>query len=206
AAPAGGKAANGAKSALTPRLLANLRAARAKVALSRQLVRLETNVPLEADWDAWRLRDWDAPKLLALFQEWGFRGVAGQVRQSSVARGPLPAAPAEAPGTPPEDVAQGELFPFGANVEDAGSTAENGQPTTDKAWQAKYELVDTPAKFKKFLGQLKKQRRIAVDLETTGLQPLQSDVVGFAVCWQPGEAYYLAVRAPEGKAALDPAA
>ena len=40
------------------------------------------------------------------------------------------------------------------------------------------------------------QKRFAVDLETTNLNPLQADVVGYAICWQPGTAYYLAVRVP----------
>src|SRR5262249_55112633 len=35
--------------------------------------------------------------------------------------------------------------------------------------------------------------------------PLRSDVVGFAFCWQEGEAWYVPVRAPEGARALDPA-
>src|SRR5205823_3078518 len=47
----------------------NLRAATDTVALSRKLVRLATDVPFAQDWDGWRLRDWDAPRLLALFQE-----------------------------------------------------------------------------------------------------------------------------------------
>jgi DNA polymerase-1 len=51
---------------------------------------------------------------------------------------------------------------------------------------------------------LRKQKRFAVDLETTGLDPLRSEIVGLAFSWQGGEAWYLAVRAPEGKAALDP--
>jgi DNA polymerase-1 len=47
---------------------------------SRQLVRLETRVPLEFDWQGWRRRDWDGQRLLELFQEFGFRGFANKVR------------------------------------------------------------------------------------------------------------------------------
>lgn len=55
-----------------------------------------------------------------------------------------------------------------------------------------------------FLALLKKQRRFAIDLETTGLDQLQSEIVGLAFSWQVGEAFYLAVRAPEGEPHLDP--
>src|SRR5262249_55646361 len=98
-------------------------------------------------------------------------------------------------------VVQGELFPFGANAEPVGSEG-NGQ--AGQTGEHHYHLVDTPAKFKDFYAELRRQKRIAVDLETTGLDPLQSEIVGCAFSWQAGEAWYLPVRAPEGEAALDP--
>jgi DNA polymerase I len=73
-----------------------------------------------------------------------------------------------------------------------------------KEWDGKYLLIDTPAKFVDLLQQLRQQKRFAVDLETTNLNPLQADVVGYAICWQPGTAYYLAVRGPAGSRLLDP--
>lgn len=73
-----------------------------------------------------------------------------------------------------------------------------------KEWDGQYHLLDTPAKFVEFLKQLRQQKRFAIDLETTSLNPLQADIVGYAVCWQPGTAYYLAVRGPAGARLLDP--
>src|SRR5205085_11040278 len=73
----------------------NLRAAVATVELSRSLVRLKTDVPIAMDWESWRLGDWDAPRLLALFQEWGFHRFADQVRAVSLCNGTLPSVPAE---------------------------------------------------------------------------------------------------------------
>jgi DNA polymerase-1 len=180
----------------------NLRAAADTVRQGRQLLRLATDVPLPLDWEAWRLREWDAPRLLALFQEWGFRRFAEQMRQECLAQ--TPAAEPAGRGL----AVQGELFPFGANVQVAtkpsGQTTDHGPRTTD-SWQATYHLVDTPEAFESFLRQLRAQKRIAVDLETTGLDPRRAALVGYAFCWRPGEAWYLPVRAPEGAAALDPA-
>src|SRR5438552_4091260 len=121
----------------------SLRASSASVLLSRQLVRLATDVPLELDWESWRLRDWDRDRLLKLFQEWGFRGFAERVRLVS--------------GGPPAEVSapavQGELFPFGANVE----PEQNGHSGVG---EHHYHLVDTPAKFKAFYAQLRRQEPI----------------------------------------------
>jgi DNA polymerase-1 len=177
----------------------NLRAAAEKVKLSQRLVRLEEHVPLKLDWDGWKVRGWDAPRLLKLFEEFGFRGFAARVRSEANASkdgGGNGAAPADlfggAAGAAP-DYEVGD-FAFGANAP-AGS-----------AWTADYKLVDTSAKFDKFLKQLKKQSRFAFDLETTDLDPLRAEVVGLAITWKEGEAHYLPLRGPEGSKRLDPAA
>ncbi len=55
----------------------NLKAAKGVVDLSRRLVRLADDVPVSQDWDAWKLRDIDTPKMLELCRELGLRH-AGQ--------------------------------------------------------------------------------------------------------------------------------
>lgn len=174
----------------------NLRAFADQLERTRALVRLATDVPVEIDWEAWRLREWDAPKLLELFQRWGFRSFAEQVRAESGGR-----LRTSVPTAEPASV-QGELFPFGANAEEEAKDDTPDVPLTER----NYHLIDTPEKFEKFFKQLKKQRRVAVDLETTSLEPLRSEPVGYSFSWQPGEAWYLAVRGPEGSPLLDPEA
>src|SRR5262249_42849685 len=90
-----------------------------------------------------------------------------------------------------------------SNVPGDTGTATGAAPAAK--WQARYHLVNTPELFRDFLRQLRRQRRIAVDLETTSLQPLQAEIVGLAFTWKPGEAWYLAVRGPTGEPVLDPA-
>ena len=172
----------------------NLRAAVSTIPLSRQLVRLATDVSVQVDWEGWRVRDWDARKLLALFKEWGFRSFADQVRSQSSTLDLTP----EEPARPERESQQGELFPFVANVSE--SAERNGAARTTNA---RYHLVDTPEKFKDFYAKLCKQTRVAFDLETTGVAPLQSEIIGVAFSWQKDEAYYLALRAPRGESTLD---
>ncbi len=164
----------------------NLRKAAADMPRNRELVTLKTDVPLEFAWDQWRLRDWDAPRLLQLCKEWGFRSFAEQVRAS---------VPKEEPAQE-DGLVQGNLF--------AASGAVEVRQPTPQAWDySKYQLVDDPEKFAAFRSELAKQRHFAVDLETTGLDPRRADLVGLAFSWQPGEASYIAVRGPAGEPVLD---
>jgi DNA polymerase-1 len=181
----------------------SLRAAAATLDLSRQLVRLATDVPLELTWDEWRLRDWDAPRLLELYRGWGFRRFADQVaaeaakqlkaRGKKVRRGEV----------------QGKLF---AEMEEndgpevAAAVAEGPVSEIHLApgWQATYHLVATPEQLETFCSKIQGQTRLAVDLETTSLDPSRAEIVGYAFCWQPGEAWYIAVRGPKGEALLGP--
>ena len=171
----------------------NLRNSGAIIEQARRLVRLDSAVPIELDWDAWRLREMDVSRLGQLFQEWGFHSLANQFSGRD-ARAPV----------------QGELFPFGANAPDdspAKSVSERLSPLPNgrgSTWQAKYHLIDTEDTFEGFYRQLRQQKRIAFDLETTSLSPLQAEIVGLAFCWSAGEAWYLALRGPEGSALLDP--
>jgi DNA polymerase-1 len=186
-----------------------LRASVEKVDVSRRLVRLATDVPLTLDWEGWKLRPMDTERLLALCREWGFNNLAGQIRALAKSAAPVQGE---------LFVAGEEMFPFGANAPEtepvgARSVSDGGAPVAHaprsnraaKKWQATYTLIDTQDAFKKLHTQLKKQPRFAIDLETTSLSPLDAQIVGIALSWQAGEAYYLAVRGPEGSRLLDEA-
>ena len=188
---------------------------------ARKLVTLVRDVPMALDWDAWKRRDWDGQRLLELFAEFGFRGFANKVRSTLAKSGgqrnadllteaglaadapprpdpkraslfdSLDDAPAELSAVPEFSRADGTLdFNFGANVTDE--------------WAANYKLVDTEKAFQSLLKKLKAQPRIVFDLETTAIDPLRAEIVGYALSWSEAEAYYVPVRGPAGAKLLDP--
>jgi DNA polymerase I len=71
------------------KLKENLKAAVASGELekSRSLVRLDVHVPIEIDWDGWRLGAWDGQRLLELMHGFGFRRFADQVRATLKVKG-----------------------------------------------------------------------------------------------------------------------
>ncbi|HVK11656.1 MAG TPA: DNA polymerase I, partial [Gemmataceae bacterium] len=186
------------------------------VELSRKLVRLDTSVPMAFDWDGWRRRDWDGQRLLELFQEFGFRGFANKVRATltasgakrnaeildSIGEGGTTTAVSAATEEPPKDrrPRPGQASLFDA-LDGDGTTAT---PVPVLAWKADYKSVDTAKAFDAFLKKLKKQKRFTFDLESTNIDPLRAEPVGYAFSWAEAEGYYLPVRGPEGSKLLDP--
>jgi DNA polymerase-1 len=129
--------------------------------MSRDLVRLKTDIPLPNDWADWRLHPPDREALLSLFAECGFHRFADQLRAEQ-----LPLIPSE--------------------------------------WKSDYRAITDPPSFAKFLHELCAQSRISFDLETTSIRPAEAKIVGYAISWEPGVAYYIAVRAPRGESSLAP--
>ncbi len=163
----------------------NLQAFLPNLERTRKLVTLDRRVPVPIVWDEWRVQPWNGPKLLELFRTWGFRGFADLVRPTIKDTTPEPSS----------HIVQGSLF-----------GDDSAAASTPKAadWPHEYRLVNTPKDFAAFLDQLKKQTRFAIDLETTSLDAHQAAIVGIAICWQPAEAWYLAMRGPAGEPVLDP--
>lgn len=129
--------------------------------MSRDLVRLKTDIALPKDWSSWRLHPPDREALLSLFAECGFHRFADQLR------------------------------------------AEN-LPNEKVEWTSDYRPVVDEAGFDAFMKELAQQKRISFDLETTSVHPAEAEIVGYAISWEPGVAYYVAVRAPKGESSLKP--
>ncbi len=181
-----------------PALQKNLREWAAKDQISRQLVRLDTNVPIPLDWEGWKLQPLDKAKAAPLFREFGFRSFLAQVLEADDEH----AAPVGSRQVSLFAEAE-EAFPFGANAKNGEAPSESSAPASEP-WNATYFLVDTPETFRDFFAEFQKQGRFALDLETTSLNPLEAEIVGIAIIWQETEAYYLALRGPEGANLLDP--
>ncbi|MFM7151237.1 MAG: DNA polymerase I, partial [Gemmataceae bacterium] len=172
-----------------------LRNSRDIVAISRKLVRLADNVPIRLDWDSWKIRPMQVDRVLSLFQEWGFQGLSNQIR--TLAKG-------ENSG-----FTQGQLFD--SPVLSAGSPPAGDDSTSSpvdvveaaEPWEAEYTLIDTLPAFQNLLGELRSQSRFAIDLETTSLSPHDAEIVGIALCWKAGRAYYLALLGPDGSKRLE---
>jgi DNA polymerase-1 len=173
--------------------------------LSRQLVRLDTRVPIVPDWQAGRVGGFDGQRLAELFAEFGFRSMGARVAKLELASADTRDLLASA--ATPNHLGHG-LATAGPDKGD-----RQGFAAGDSAWRptltgspANYHIVDTPQKLAKLVADMAREKLISVDTETTNVLPRWAEIVGYSFAWQPGEAFYVPVRGPAGDAVLDPAA
>ncbi len=152
----------------------NLRSSKDLAYMSRGLVTLDTNVPMDFDYDALTVKEPDKDRLAEIYSRLGFSRMLSQLEAKS---GPAEPASSPSPSLPKQDF----------SVRGSAATVAH-----------EYTLVDTPEKFAAFMAQIKGQKLISVDTETTSVNAMRAELVGLSFCWQPGKAFYLAVRGPLG--------
>jgi len=80
-------------------------------------------------------------------------------------------------------------------------------------WEADYQCVSDEKMLKALVENWSRAPRLSVDLETrvmgadeSAVWPRWAEIVGYAICAEPGVAYYIPVHAPPGEPRIEPAA
>jgi DNA polymerase I len=152
--------------------------------LSRQLVTLVHDVPMEFDLSKASTGNINLEALVPILRELGFNRYQDEVHallggeSATVVRTRI-APPGDGPG----------LFDA---VEEQGPREVNGA----------YRCVRTKAELDELVAELERADLIAVDTETTGLRPLKVDLCGLSFSTEPGTGWYVPVQAPEGEGHL----
>ena len=167
----------------TPKLRQNLQAGRQAVDLSRKLVTLNRDVPIQLDLEAMAFSGIDGAAVRPIFAELGFNRLIDQLD--------------DAVAQPFQAVASNT---FAAHSPRPGEAAPRGQTT---AADFDYTCVDTPEALEALAADLAGVTRLAVDTETTSRLPMWADLVGVSLAWQPGRAVYIPVKGPLGARTLD---
>ncbi|MEM7231480.1 MAG: DNA polymerase I [Planctomycetota bacterium] len=87
----------------------------------------------------------------------------------------------------------------------AARTADPAEAPQPKRATGDYRQVDTESGLSDLVKSLEGIEAFAIDTETTGLHPIDAELVGLSFSWEAGVAYYVPVRSSKGKA-LDPQA
>jgi DNA polymerase-1 len=65
-----------------------------------------------------------------------------------------------------------------------------------------YTLVNSDEALSDLCAELEKINLLAIDTETTSLQPMHAELVGISLAWEAHKAYYLPIKAPLGEVCL----
>ncbi len=156
---------------------------RAQIEMSKKLATIELNVPVDLNEEELILEPPDTEKLKNLFNELEFRTIAADILKpaekqiSAMDPELIPASQAEA--------AQGTLF-----GEDSG-IPEKDKLTIDTV-PHNYSLIETESDLREFAAKLMTLKEFCFDSETTGINPLDSEIVALAFSWEKASGYLVA--------------
>lgn len=149
--------------------------------MSKMLATIIQDVDIELDENALLCEEPDKEKLAALFTELEFRNLAKRVLgEEIVVR---------------QDNSSNQLDLFGSVEASAPKTRSGSKTIADVAHT--YQLVDSVSTIDALAEKLLKQKSMCFDTETTGVDPLQCDLVGISFSFKAHEAYYIPV--PENR-------
>ena len=168
----------------------NLEKARAQLDLSRELVTLKRDAPLDFSIEQARVKPLELQKILPLFQELELKRYEQVVRE--LVGGDSTSVVAPTPTTRKERVA--ELAQKTDAILDKGDydTAETGD----------YSAIVTLDQLKDLVETLSSQEIISFDTETDGLER-EATLCGLSFSWKPKHGVYVPVRSPQPEDHLD---
>ncbi|MFB6341787.1 DNA polymerase I [Saccharicrinis sp. FJH62] len=161
----------------------NLENFKEQVYLSRDLAIIKTDVPVNFDPDGLKKEDFDRQKLAELFEELEFRTMKNRII-----------------GDVQKDPVQGTLF--GSDDTEVNVSVDMPETGRENILTRKHEyiLVDDAMKRASLRAELATKKEFCFDTETTGLDPLEAELVGMAFSYADRQAFYVPVPADQSDA------
>jgi len=139
-----------------------------QILMSRELVKLDDQVPLDESLDDFELRDPEADVLLPFLATMEFRSLTKRI--------------ADVLGVESPDIPEPTT---------RASAEEAAAPDLPPIDPEKYERVDTGAALERWIALIWERGYVAVDTETTSLDEMKAELVGISLAVIPGEACYI---------------
>lgn len=147
----------------------NVETYREQALLSKELVTIHLNVPLDFGLNDLAVKTRDEQKLKTLFAELEFSTLGKRLFGNDF------------------NIDQQQISLFGDETAVAGVSAHK----TIADIEHTYHLVDTPEKRTTLIEKLAQQKAFCFDTETTGLNPRTCELLGLAFSFQPHTGYYV---------------
>jgi len=159
-----------------------------QIRFSKFLATIKTDVPIEVDEDQFTRKEINEEAIKEIFEVLEFRTllprVLKQEPQKIVPKGPV----------------QGDLFALFEEAVTPDVIALPANFTDYRSTPHTYRIVQTDKEMEALCAELCAQPSVCFDTETTGIDPLLSELVGLSFAFREGEAYYVPVSADRDEA------
>ena len=177
-----------------------------QIAFSKFLATIKTDVPIELDMEALKYEEPNLTTLKQIFDELEFRSLYDRVltrlgspqmeTNQDLFAGTLFATTSPTPsiqneGAIKKEPIQGDLFAI--NPTNSPNLFENSNLRALNQSEIDYQLIDTEEKRNKIIEKLLSVKILSLDTETTGTEPMMSDLVGMSFSYKENQAYYIPV-------------
>ncbi|MFD1882015.1 DNA polymerase I [Paracoccus pacificus] len=161
-----------------------------QIRLSRRLVTLDCETPLDFGLDKLEVRTPDPENLISFLNKMEFRTLTKRVADRFDVDAPAPS-PVPAP------------IPGSATTAPARATAEApAAPDMPPIDRGAYVTISDEATLAAWLAEITDKGAVAIDTETTGLDEMRADLVGVSLCVEAGRAAYIPLGHVLGQADL----
>ena len=160
---------------------------------SKRLATIILDCPIELEEEKLAIKKLNKPALLEIFKELEFRGFAQKLLNEDIGFNET-----KSVEKPKQQTAQTDLF----NSSDLFSQDAENNPPKEMAANFKtinelnhiYELIDSTEKIINLIALLKQHHEFCFDTETTSLNTLNAELVGFSFSVKEHEAYYVPIN------------
>ena len=148
-----------------------------QVMLSKKLVTINTEVPIEQDYSDLERKEINEEALEKIFNELEFRNLKKRLMPDRAA----------------QNDTQGSLFDM------SETKVETDDFESIQTVETDYKLIITKKETEEFAELLSQQTAFCFDTETTSAEPLKANLVGMSFSWKKGSAYYVSIKGNELK-------
>lgn len=155
------------------------------IRMSKFLATIRTDVPVELNLDALKLKEPDMKRLAEIFTELEFKSLLDKFVKKP---------------QQPQKTVNAQLDLFAENPTNHSVDAEFSKYESLKTTPHEYQLIETEEDARKLFDLFVTKQILSLDTETTSVNPIDAELVGLSFAAEEGKAFYVAIPAEREKA------
>ena len=155
------------------------------IRMSKFLAAIRTDVPVELNLDALKLKEPDMKRLAEIFTELEFKSLLDKFVKKP---------------QQPQKTVNAQLDLFAENPTNHSVDAEFSKYESLKTTPHEYQLIETEEDARKLFDLFITKQILSLDTETTSVNPIDAELVGLSFAAEEGKAFYVAIPAEREKA------